>query len=69
MRSKNFYTIVIVMASLTVLVSIALEAQQKAAQDRYTVKALNGVSFSEFKATTNGRMSPSVGPILRSRLC
>jgi hypothetical protein len=49
MRSKNFHTIVIVMASLTVLASIPLAAQQKAAQDRYTVKALNGVSFSEFK--------------------
>jgi len=48
MRSKNVHTIVIVMSSLTVLASIALVAQQKAAQDRYTVKALNGVSFSEF---------------------
>jgi hypothetical protein len=49
MKSKNSRTIVIVIASLSVLVSMVLEAQQKAAQDRYTLKALNGVSFSEFK--------------------
>jgi hypothetical protein len=49
MRSKNPHTIVIVVASLTVVLSMTLAAQQKAAQDRYTVKALNGVSFSEFK--------------------
>ncbi len=54
MRSRNSRTIVIVIASLTVLAGIVLvaqqnAAQQKSAQDRYALKALNGVSFSEFK--------------------
>src|SRR5277367_1891159 len=43
MKSKNIQAIVIVV-SLLASVSMAL-----AQQDRYTVKALNGVSFSEFK--------------------
>ena len=51
MRSKNIQAIVI-MASLFVSVGMTL-----AQQDRYTVKALNGVSFSEL-AMKIGRMSP-----------
>jgi hypothetical protein len=51
MKNKKMQAIVIV-ASLFVSVGIAL-----AQQDRYTVKALNGVSFSEL-AMKIGRMSP-----------
>ena len=61
MKSKNIQMIVILVA-LFVSVGIAL-----AQQDRYTVKALDGVSFSEFKGYENWQMSPSVGPALTSK--
>ena len=44
MKSKNIPAIVIIVVSLSVLLSIAL-----AAQDRFTLKAPNGVAFSEFR--------------------
>ncbi|MGH9730923.1 MAG: cytochrome P460 family protein [Candidatus Acidiferrales bacterium] len=49
MKSKNIPAIAIVLLSLSVLSSMVLVAQQ----DRYTVKALNGVAFSEFKGYQN----------------
>jgi hypothetical protein len=44
MKSKNVPAIVIVVVSLSVLLSMAL-----AAEDRFTVKAPNGIAFSEFR--------------------
>jgi hypothetical protein len=44
MKSKNIPAIVIAVASLAFLGSMAL-----AAQDRFTLKAPNGVAFSEIK--------------------
>jgi hypothetical protein len=44
MKTKNIQAVVIIVVFLSVLVSIAT-----AAQDRYTLKALNGVVFSEFR--------------------
>ncbi len=44
MKSKNTLAIVISVVTLAILVTVAL-----AAQDRYTLKAPNGVAFSEFK--------------------
>lgn len=44
MKSKNVPTMIIILASLSVLVGMAF-----AAQDKYTLKAPNGISFSEFK--------------------
>lgn len=44
MRGKSIRTVAIVVMSLSVLVSVAL-----AAQDRFTLKAPNGVAFSEFR--------------------
>jgi hypothetical protein len=44
MKIKSTQTVVVVVVSLSVLASVAL-----AGQDKYTVKALNGVAFSEFK--------------------
>jgi hypothetical protein len=46
MKTKSILLLAIHAISLFVLVGIGLAAAQ---QDRYTVKALNGVSFSEFK--------------------
>jgi hypothetical protein len=43
-KSKNVAAIVMIVASLAVFVSLAV-----AAQDRYTVKVPNGLSFSEFR--------------------
>jgi Cytochrome P460 len=44
MKSKKVPAIVIIVVSLSVLVSMAL-----AVQDRFTLKAPNGVAFSEFR--------------------
>ncbi len=44
MKSKKIPAIVMIAVSLCVLAGMAL-----AAQDRFTVKALNGVAFSEFR--------------------
>jgi len=44
MKSKNIPAIVIVLVSLSVLAGMAF-----AAQDKYTLKAPNGVAFSEFR--------------------
>jgi len=44
MKSKNIPAIVIIVVLLGVLVSVAL-----AAQDRFTLKAPNGVAFSEIR--------------------
>jgi hypothetical protein len=44
MKSKNIPTIVIIVVLLTVLGSMVL-----AAQDKFTLKAPNGVAFSEFR--------------------
>jgi hypothetical protein len=44
MKSKNILASVNIVVSLSVLVSMAL-----AAQDRFTLKAPNGVAFSEFR--------------------
>jgi Cytochrome P460 len=45
MKRKNIPAVVIVVASLSVFLSVAL-----AAQDRFTLKAPNGVAFSEFRS-------------------
>jgi hypothetical protein len=45
MKTKSILAVAILAISLSVLVRMGTAAQQ----DRYTVKALNGVSFSEFK--------------------
>lgn len=44
MKSKKVPAIVIIVVSLSVLLSVAF-----AAQDRFTLKAPNGVAFSEFR--------------------
>jgi hypothetical protein len=44
MKSKNTPAIVIIVVLLAVLGSIAF-----AAQDRFTLKAANGIAFSEFR--------------------
>jgi lipoprotein signal peptidase len=44
MKRQHIQAIVIVLASLSVVVSVAF-----AEQDRFTLKAANGVAFSEFK--------------------
>jgi len=44
MTTKNIQAVTIIVVCLSVLVSTA-----PAAQDKYTVKALNGVAFSEFR--------------------
>src|SRR6476646_9977396 len=44
MKSKTTSAVAIVVASLAALISMAL-----AAQDNYTLKAPNGVAFSEFR--------------------
>jgi hypothetical protein len=46
MKSKNIPAILIIVVSLSVFVSMALAAQE--AKDRFTLKAPNGVAFSEF---------------------
>lgn len=48
MKVKSIPAIVIILAALSVVVSMAL-----AQQDKYTVKALNGVAFSEFRGYEN----------------
>ena len=45
MKKNRSIPAILIMVSLSVSVGMALAAQQ----DKYTVKALNGVSFSEFK--------------------
>jgi Cytochrome P460 len=45
---KSMRMVALVVISLCALVSIGLAAQEKA-QDKYTLKAPNGVAFSEFK--------------------
>jgi hypothetical protein len=52
MKSKTKFAVAIVAVSLAALVSIAL-----AAQDKYTLKAPNGVASPSFGATNHGRMS------------
>jgi hypothetical protein len=44
MKSKSIPAIVILVAFLSIVLSAA-----RAAQDKYTVKALEGVAFSEFR--------------------
>jgi hypothetical protein len=44
MKSRKITAVVIIVVSLCVLASMAL-----AAQDRFTLKAPNGVAFSEFR--------------------
>jgi hypothetical protein len=47
MEKKKISAVLVIAAFLCVLASMAVVAQET--QDRYKVKALNGVSFSEFK--------------------
>lgn len=55
LRSKNILAIPILVVSLFTMVGMAL-----AAQDRFTLKAPNGVAFSEFKGYDTGQnVAPS----------
>ncbi len=56
MKSKTMSVVAVIVVSLAVLVSIAF-----AAQDRSTLKALNGVAFSEFQGYESWQaVAPSV---------
>jgi hypothetical protein len=49
MRSKRMRTIAIMTALVSALGASAMSAQEKAAQDKYTLKVPGGLAFSEFK--------------------
>ena len=56
MKSKNTPAVAVIMVCLGVLISIAL-----AAEDKYTLKAPNGVAFSEFRGYESWQnVAPSV---------
>jgi hypothetical protein len=44
MKARNIQAFAIILVSVTLLAGMALAAQEK-----YTVKALNGLGFSDFK--------------------
>ena len=50
MKLNRMPTIVFLVIPLSILISVAFAAQS---QDRFTLKALNGISFSEFKGYEN----------------
>jgi len=49
MRSKRMRTIAIMTALVSALGASAMSAQEKPAQDKYTLKVPGGLAFSEFK--------------------
>ena len=49
MERKSRFTIAIVMAMLAVLGAAALYAQDKHAQDKYSLKTSSGIAFSDFR--------------------
>jgi hypothetical protein len=55
MKRKSIGVVVVVGVFLSVLVALAM-----AAQDKYTLKVPGGLAFSEFRGYENGRPSPSV---------
>jgi hypothetical protein len=61
MKRTSIRVTVFVAVFLSVLVALAL-----AAQDKYTVKVPNGLAFSEFRGYESWQLSPSVrtDPIL-----
>jgi hypothetical protein len=55
MKRNSIVVIVFVGVFLCVLAGLAM-----AAQDKYTLKVPGGLSFSEFRGSRPGRLSPSV---------
>ena len=49
MKRTQILAVIILVMPLSILVGLALQAQEKTMPDKDTLKALNGIAFSEFK--------------------